>query len=89
MPFFIAEVVPFFITYLYTCGFYVYVYVCYSFFFRRPQPNCLPVTHPLIYGITLCACNVCAKGSAIKREQIFAWLKDKKLIYAYSKKLFQ
>ena len=42
---FIREGVPFFL-HIYTCGFYVYVR--YSFFFRRPQPNCLPVTHTLI-----------------------------------------
>ena len=45
MPIFILEGVPFFL-HIYTCGFYVYVR--YSFFFRRPQPNCLPVTHTLI-----------------------------------------
>ena len=35
-----------FFLHIYTCGFYVYIR--YSFFFRRPQPNCLPVTHTLI-----------------------------------------
>ena len=88
MPIFIWDCVAFFLHIYTICGFYVYV--SYSFFFRRPQPNCLPVTHTLINEQNVMLIyNARGVGSAIKRGQIFAWLKDKNMIYIYSKKLIQ
>ena len=36
-------------------------------------------------SITLCSFTVRSIGSAIKREQIFAWIKDKKMIFLLQK----